>query len=122
MGIVIYEMLVGCAPFNGGDEDELLWNVCNRDIHYPTHLSADVKDLIVLVRVRIFFDTLFVCILIVVLSQTTAITTRPESASGNVDLPRREAPAAGMVRRCGLGEGGAVSGATTVHSPNGPPG
>ena len=50
LGVVIYEMLVGTSPFNGTDEDELLWNVCNTEVHYPKFLSEQVKNLIVLVR------------------------------------------------------------------------
>ncbi|XP_075677336.1 uncharacterized protein LOC113795898 isoform X2 [Dermatophagoides pteronyssinus] len=48
LGVVIYEMLVGTSPFNGTDEDELLWNVCNTEVHYPKFLSEQVKNLIVL--------------------------------------------------------------------------
>ena len=51
LGVVIYEMLVGTSPFNGTDEDELLWNVCNTEVHYPKFLSEQVKNLIVLVSV-----------------------------------------------------------------------
>ncbi|RWS02564.1 protein kinase C-like 1 [Dinothrombium tinctorium] len=29
-GILLYEMLVGQSPFNGTDEDELLWNLLER--------------------------------------------------------------------------------------------
>lgn len=43
-------MCVGTSPFNGTDEDELLWNVCNTEVHYPKFLSEQVKNLIVLVR------------------------------------------------------------------------
>nr|XP_046912754.1 putative protein kinase C delta type homolog isoform X1 [Dermatophagoides farinae]XP_046912761.1 putative protein kinase C delta type homolog isoform X2 [Dermatophagoides farinae] len=48
LGVVIYEMCVGTSPFNGTDEDELLWNVCNTEVHYPKFLSEQVKNLIVL--------------------------------------------------------------------------
>lgn len=51
LGVVIYEMVVGTSPFHGTDEDELLWNVCHQDVHYPRFLSDNVRDLIVLVSV-----------------------------------------------------------------------
>ncbi|KAH9404777.1 hypothetical protein TYRP_000608 [Tyrophagus putrescentiae] len=52
LGVVIYEMVVGTSPFHGTDEDELLWNVCHQDVHYPRHLSDNVRDLIVLLLKR----------------------------------------------------------------------
>ncbi|KAF7488238.1 Putative protein kinase C delta type -like protein [Sarcoptes scabiei] len=48
LGVVIYEMCVGTSPFHGTDEDELLWNVCNTEVHYPKFLSEQVKNLCVL--------------------------------------------------------------------------
>ncbi len=55
LGVVIYEMVVGTSPFHGTDEDELLWNVCHQDVHYPRHLSDNVRDLIVLVSVWLLY-------------------------------------------------------------------
>lgn len=52
LGVVIYEMCVGTSPFHGTDEDELLWNVCHQDVHYPRFLSAAVRDLIALLLKR----------------------------------------------------------------------
>lgn len=48
--MVIYELCVGTSPFQGTDEDELLWNVCNQEVHYPKFLSEHVKELIVQVH------------------------------------------------------------------------
>lgn len=49
LGVVIYEMIVGTSPFQGTDEDELLWNVCNQEVHYPRNMSTNVKNIIILV-------------------------------------------------------------------------
>ncbi|RWS22827.1 protein kinase C-like 1 [Leptotrombidium deliense] len=38
--------MVGQSPFNGTDEDELLWNVCYEKLVYPLFLSAVSKDLV----------------------------------------------------------------------------
>lgn len=47
-GILTYEMLIGQSPFNGTDEDELFWSVCNEEAYYPRFLSREAKSLLVL--------------------------------------------------------------------------
>ncbi|KAI1285991.1 putative protein kinase C delta type -like protein [Halotydeus destructor] len=44
-GVLIYEMVVGRPPFDGSDEDELLWNICNEEVHYPKYLSKDIVEM-----------------------------------------------------------------------------
>lgn len=46
-GVLLYEMAVGKMPFRGGDENELLWNVCYEQIHYPMFLSKELTSLLV---------------------------------------------------------------------------
>ncbi|CAN8001437.1 unnamed protein product [Ixodes hexagonus] len=47
-GILTYEMLIGQSPFNGTDEDELFWSVCNEEAYYPRFLSKEAKSMLVL--------------------------------------------------------------------------
>lgn len=47
-GILTYEMLIGQSPFNGTDEDELFWSVCNEEAYYPRFLSREAKSMLVL--------------------------------------------------------------------------
>lgn len=42
-------MAVGKMPFRGNDENELLWNVCYEQIHYPMFLSRELHSLLQLV-------------------------------------------------------------------------
>lgn len=53
-GILTYEMLIGQSPFNGTDEDELFWSVCNEEAYYPRFLSREAKSMLVLVRGSFF--------------------------------------------------------------------
>lgn len=46
LGVLLYEMAVGKMPFRGGDENELLWNVCYEQIHYPMFLSKELTKLL----------------------------------------------------------------------------
>lgn len=48
-GVLLYEMAVGKMPFRGGDENELLWNVCYEQIHYPMFLTKELTSLLQLV-------------------------------------------------------------------------
>jgi novel protein kinase C delta type len=34
-------MLIGQSPFNGCDEDELFWSICNEQPYYPRWLSKE---------------------------------------------------------------------------------
>lgn len=51
-GVLLYEMVVGKMPFRGNDENELLWNVCYEQIHYPMFLTKDLTDLLKLLLER----------------------------------------------------------------------
>lgn len=47
LGIVAYEMSVGCFPFTGTDEDELCWMVCHQPVSFPSAFDPDLRSLIV---------------------------------------------------------------------------
>ena len=49
-GVLLYEMLIGQSPFNGCDEDELFWSICNEQAYFPRFLSKEAKQLLLLVR------------------------------------------------------------------------
>ena len=48
-GVLLYEMLIGQSPFNGCDEDELFWSICNEQAYFPRFLSKEAKQLLLLV-------------------------------------------------------------------------
>lgn len=48
-GVLLYEMVVGQSPFNGCDEDELFWCICNEQAYYPRFLAKETKAVLVLV-------------------------------------------------------------------------
>lgn len=48
-GVLLYEMVVGQSPFNGCDEDELFWCICNEQAYYPRFLAKETKAILVLV-------------------------------------------------------------------------
>ena len=50
-GVLLYEMLIGQSPFNGCDEDELFWSICNEQPYFPRFLSREAKHILQLVRV-----------------------------------------------------------------------
>ncbi|XP_059473826.1 serine/threonine-protein kinase N1-like [Neocloeon triangulifer] len=47
-GVLLFEMLVGQSPFNGCDEDDLFWSVCNEQPYYPRYLSKEAQAILVL--------------------------------------------------------------------------
>ena len=49
-GVLLYEMLIGQSPFNGCDEDELFWSICNEQAYFPRFLSKEAKQMLLLVR------------------------------------------------------------------------
>jgi len=55
-GVLLFEMLVGQSPFNGCDEDELFWCICNEQPHYPKYLSRECQDILVLVNTKIKYS------------------------------------------------------------------
>ncbi len=48
-GVLLYEMLIGQSPFNGCDEDELFWSICNEQPYFPRFLSREAKHILQLV-------------------------------------------------------------------------
>ena len=48
-GVLLYEMLLGQSPFNGCDEDELFWSICNESAFFPKFLTKESKHIIQLV-------------------------------------------------------------------------
>ena len=48
-GVLLYEMLIGQSPFNGCDEDELFWSICNEQAYFPRFLSKEAKQILLLV-------------------------------------------------------------------------
>lgn len=47
-GVLLYEMLIGQSPFNGCDEDELFWSICNEQPYFPRFISKEAKSLLAL--------------------------------------------------------------------------
>lgn len=47
-GVLLYEMLIGQSPFNGCDEDELFWSICNEQAYFPRFLSKEAKLILTL--------------------------------------------------------------------------
>lgn len=45
-GVLLYEMLCGQSPFNGCDEDDLFWSICNERPQLPRFLSASAKSIL----------------------------------------------------------------------------
>lgn len=45
-GVLLYEMMIGQSPFNGCDEDELFWSICNEQPYYPRFLSREAKHVL----------------------------------------------------------------------------
>ena len=56
-GVLLYEMMIGQSPFNGCDEDELFWSICNEQPYYPRFLSREAKHVLQLVSYGVeYFD------------------------------------------------------------------
>ena len=45
-GVLIYEMLLGQAPFKGHDEDEIFQAILEEEVVYPTRLQKDAKSIV----------------------------------------------------------------------------
>lgn len=45
-GILLYEMMVGQSPFNGCDEEELFWSICNEQPYFPRFLPREPLHLL----------------------------------------------------------------------------
>ncbi|CAB3367422.1 Hypothetical predicted protein [Cloeon dipterum] len=45
-GVLLFEMLVGQSPFNGCDEDDLFWSICNEQPYYPKYLSKEAQSVL----------------------------------------------------------------------------
>lgn len=62
-GVLLYEMLIGQSPFNGCDEDELFWSICNEQAYFPRFLSKETKAILLLVSLNLAEDvTPYVCV------------------------------------------------------------
>ncbi|XP_053958092.1 aurora kinase B [Anastrepha ludens] len=46
LGILCYEFLVGCAPFESVDNEKTYEKIRRLEVYYPPHLSAGAKDVI----------------------------------------------------------------------------
>jgi len=44
-GVLLFEMLVGKAPFNGEDEEELFSAIIDQTVDYPKSMSKEAKDI-----------------------------------------------------------------------------
>ena len=53
-------MMIGQSPFNGCDEDELFWSICNEQPYYPRFLSREAKHVLQLVSCGLFQAAFFV--------------------------------------------------------------
>lgn len=52
LGVLLYEMLSGHAPFEAENEDDLFECILNEEIVYASWLSADAVDILKAVRER----------------------------------------------------------------------
>lgn len=50
-------MLIGRSPFQGTDEDELFWSICNEEPHYPRFLSKEATHILGLVSLTCCLKT-----------------------------------------------------------------
>jgi len=46
LGVLLYEMLIGQSPFNGSDEDELFWSICNEQAYYPRFITKEALSIL----------------------------------------------------------------------------
>ncbi|ESN96135.1 hypothetical protein HELRODRAFT_67947, partial [Helobdella robusta] len=46
LGVLVYEMLIGQSPFQGDDEEDLYYSICNRKPFIPRHLKQDASSFI----------------------------------------------------------------------------
>ena len=92
-GVLLYEMLIGQSPFNGCDEDELFWSICNEQPFYPKFITKEAIQILMKVmsshRIARFHNSS--CHFVLILA---ASGKRPFKAVGNKVLPgwRRVGP------------------------------
>ena len=56
-------MLIGQSPFNGCDEDELFWSICNEQAYFPRFLSKEAKAILLLVSLNLAMNViLYFCL------------------------------------------------------------
>ena len=48
-----YNIFIGQSPFNGCDEDELFWSICNEQAFFPKFLSKEAVQLLTLVSLYV---------------------------------------------------------------------
>jgi serine/threonine protein kinase len=46
LGVLMYEMLVGHAPFHGNTPYNLYQNIMTEDVEFPSHIASDARSLI----------------------------------------------------------------------------
>ena len=46
LGVLLFEMLTGCVPFEAKSQKELFGNILNMRIQWPKNITPDAKDLI----------------------------------------------------------------------------
>jgi len=83
-GVLLYEMLIGQSPFNGCDEDELFWSICNEQAYFPRFLSKEAKQLLLLLLEKNPANRLGV-------SESTHGDIRRQPFFRSIDFPRLEA-------------------------------
>ena len=44
-GVLLYEMMVGQPPFDGGDEEELFSAITDQTVSYPKSISKEAKEI-----------------------------------------------------------------------------
>ena len=77
-GVLLYEMLIGQSPFNGCDEDELFWSICNEQPYFPRFLSREAKHILQLVSRLVKL----ICICRLMIIKFAAFGKRPFEAAG----------------------------------------
>ena len=54
----MYYPISGQSPFNGCDEDELFWSICNEQAFFPKFLSKEAVQLLTMVSIQELLATL----------------------------------------------------------------
>ena len=85
----------GQSPFNGCDEDELFWSICNEQAFFPKFLSKEAVQLLTMVSIQellatlmsIYYTiTLFSSYCKILICCSIALRKGPFQATGNKEL------------------------------------